>query len=149
MACGVATLLLSGCVAVPMDQGYGYQAAPAAAAYPAYPAAGGGAVVYPGATYYAPNAYYGVTPGYYGPSVSLGIYGGSGGGYHPPPRPGRPGMSNFDRPGFNRPNGQQPSRFGERPSSVNRTYAPRENAGAARNDHTRPERASSSRSNAP
>ena len=65
-----ALALLGGCVVAPVDgYGYGYDT--------------GAPVVYPSATYYeTPNYYYGGSPGYYsqpyyGPSLSLGVYGNS------------------------------------------------------------------------
>ena len=64
-----ALALLGGCVVAPIDgYGYGYDT--------------GAPLVYPGGTYYEAPNYYGGAPyyygqPYYGPSLSLGIYGGS------------------------------------------------------------------------
>jgi hypothetical protein len=59
-----ALAALSGCVAVPVGDGY-YEPAP---------------VVVPPPVYYGPRVYYG-PPVYYGPSVRFGIYGHRGYGH--------------------------------------------------------------------
>ena len=80
--------LLGGCVAVPADS---YQV--------------GDPVAYPAATYgdvyYAPGYSTYPAPYYYGPPVSVGVYGWSGGrNWHrpPPPRPARPGTRRWAAP---------------------------------------------------
>ena len=89
-AAAAALALLGGCVAVPADS---YQV--------------GDPVAYPAATYgdvyYAPGYSTYPAPYYYGPPVSVGVYGWSGGrNWHrpPPPRPGWNAPPPRPRPGW-------------------------------------------------
>lgn len=87
-AAATALALLGGCVVAPVDP---YQVGEPVA----YPAA-----TYNGGYYYGPGYYGGYSvPYYYGPALSLGIYGGynNSRGWRPPPP--RPGWGGGPRPG--------------------------------------------------
>ncbi|MFT4195701.1 hypothetical protein [Ottowia sp.] len=102
----VALALLGGCVAVPVEP---YQVGDPVA----YPA-----TVY-GDGYYAPGYSTYAAPYYYGPPLSVGVYGWSGGRYWrnpPPPRPGWSAPPPGPRPGVKPPSPPRPPSGGVRPT---------------------------------
>jgi hypothetical protein len=92
LAAVAAMLALGGCVVAPVG--------PYEVGNPTVYSADG--VAYGGGPYYsAPYGYYPyAAPYYWGPSLSLGFYGGWGGGHGYRPGPGRPGWGNGRPPGM-------------------------------------------------
>ena len=106
-AAGAAALLLGGCVVAPVDPYYDV---------------GTPVTTYPAPVYVAPAYPVYSAPYYYGPSMSLGIYGGWSNDRHhwrePPRRPGWNGHHG-PRPGWSGSNGPRPGGW-DRPTRPSR-----------------------------